>query len=884
MTTEPATRAAEGAARSSSVQGVWPKRRRASRWVARVLLLLVLAVAVGWQASASVQAVTAVAVLLGGAWLFGLVAVPHRKPIVVTPWLLLALGAWTLLHVVPLPHPVVALLSPTAAKLSDAALAATGQGPAAWLALAIAPGDAALQAAVYLLAYAAAVLLGITLMGSGGRTMLHGFVNCVVGVASVLGLLHLTQIGVIPGDIVPTFVKLMADKLCYINTNHLAGVLNLALALALGQAVHAESNSAQMAYALVALALSSLVFAAESRGGMIVMVVVVLGAMASTNGPAKNMRVNQRERALAARWRAAVVMACIVLMAAAFGLPIIEREFGMDASGTADAKVTMLAQAPEILLRTSWVGWGPGGFPVVAGMTGTSPVRHDFAENLIIERIAGDGLWVTLLLFALAGIMVYRSFGRTDRISPSKPFRVAAAGFFVANMVDFSFEMLGPLIAFAGCLVVAEHFYKLSPREKEKAEQYRTRNHIKMMATVGLALAASAWLLTTQVPGRMTRGVDKVLDHSTLAEARQIVPTRFGYDAHALYRLGRQSLLAGHQAEAGRLLDLALTLWPGSAHARLFRFATRLEGDNRPGAADDLRWLLNRGGDGATRALEVCAASRHAEGLLVEILPTMPDKAMEISKFFEVRRPDLIEAVAVALRKRHPDRRFAIDALRAQLYLKRGAIDAARSIAAGLLARPETALEGYYVEGHIFSRTGKPYEAFHMFKEVCAKRPTSDACGYAAWSILGANRPEMALEYLRALQPLVRERPHTSAQWWSWMADAYTQVDKWDETLEAARNAYNLAPQSREFGLQLGGCLIHLALFGEAAELADKLMAEYPDDKKVAEFFETVQTTARPLTFGARRAAELAATRPPADVTPASRPAPVSVDRRVPDR
>lgn len=875
MTTEATQQPADG---RDGPNDSWSGLRRGSRWVARVLICLAVAIAVVWKGGVSVAAVTAVAAVVGLAWFASLPAVPHRRPVLLGPWLLAALGAWTALHTVALPRAVVAALHPAALQLSDEAHRAAGLPIATSLPIATAPGDAALQAALYLIAFAVATLAANAMMGSGGRVLVRWLVVAMVGSAIGAALLLSVEIDVIPAQLLGP-LGAPAKDLAIVNPNHTAGILNLALAVAIGVAVHAGSGSRQVALGVASLVIAVASLATGSRGGAVVMLVVILGTIASTPPPPRHMRVEPTRLQSMARWRAALMTACVILAGAATATPVLEREFFGTADLGRDAKLQFLSMLPDVVRAAPLLGWAPGGVPVALAQRPEVTVRHDFAENLIAERLLDDGPIAAIALFAAAAWVILRSVRRTDRVFEAKPFQVAAVTFLAANLVDFSFEIAGGIIPFACTIALGEHFHKQSAREREKAEHHRRAFHARTMAAVGVALGVAGWLLVVAVPGRMTRDIDQRFEGATVAEASALASGLFAYDAHAQYLAARVALAARRTDVAQRWLDRAVALRPSGEQARLFRFAVRLENGDFPGAGADMHWLLDRGGESAQRALAVCAGSPRAEGVLVDLLPRIPDRAMEIMTVFEQSRPDIVERVAVDLRKRYPDRRFATEAQRARVYIARNAIAPARLIAAELMARPETLLDGYHVEGLILAHQAKLYPAFHLFKTVCAARPSSPACGQAAWTILGAGRPEVALEYLRAMPPGLRASPGKASLWWRWIASAHLQLGAWDEALEAARSAHNLQPKDKDTGMLLAECLFRTHLFGELTDLSEQLRREFPRDPDVIALAQRVHAAAQPLSLRAP-AAQMA----PLEVTPASLASPASVDTAVPHR
>ncbi len=829
----------------------WSQFRRSTRWVARIGFLVLLAILVLWQGT---TAWTALAACTGATlllWVLSIPCVPHRRSTPTSFWLWLALGTWTTLHLVPLPIGVVGWLNPAAAELHTRMAAAAGLPVASSLPLAIAPGDAAMQAVVYLLVAIHAYLFSNLLLGAGGRRMLNLFTHAMTALGIAAGVTYLaaspTGAEALPGTAVE-----LARKLAFINANHAAGFVNLSLAITIGRAVHGASGRT-LAGAL-SLLMVLLIVAIASRGGIVTLCIVLLATLANTPAPPSYMRIDPRVNRNKQRFRAGLLAACAVFGVVAVGWPIIEAEFLTSTPMAEDNKVGLLMAAAGQAVRTPAVGWAPGAIAVFLAQTGIGAARVDFAENFVLDRLAADG-WIGFAGYL--GLMVWalrRLWQRTSRVYEAMPYVVAVGAIYMANLVDFSMEIAGIAIPMAATWIAAELHYRRSPKEQEKLLQWRRRFHRRMMLLTGAAMAAACWLVLGPAHGHLSRDIAAraVADVHLDRDLPNLVQYYAG-EAQAAYLFGRKAAETGRHALASRLLDRAVQLRPTSAQPRLFRFAVRLELGNLDGASQDLKWLLAQGGDHVTQALEVARRSSRVEALLVAVLPTIPAQAYDLASYFQKTRPDLIENVAMQLRKRHPDRRFAIDALRANLYIDRGRLDLAREISAGLLAHRETEQEGFHIEARLLGIAGKAYEAFHLYRAVCDRSPGHAACASAAFTVLDMNRPDLALPFLRSIHPAATAPLTTWSIWWQWMASALEQGGKRDEAIDAARRAHLMNPASVDAGLVLAEFLFRESLFGELSELSERLSRDFPSHAAVARLADRVQHAARPIVFGARR-------------------------------
>lgn len=798
------------------------RRRRLARWIARGLLALAIPVAVIHQGGAPHRAVVALAVALALVWLPSTLALPHRRPNVLGAWALLALGAWTALQTVSLPRGLVRVLNPLTVEVWDRSRAALGLAPLDYLPIATAPGDAALQAVVYLLAGVAGSLASLLLMGSQGRLWLRWAVWSLLGSAVVTGLAYLTDEYLVAEGLLPTSAHAILQNVRLVNGNHVAAVANLGLALALGNSLHARQLVEEIGYGLCALFLAGVTLASGSRGGILIGVATLLGTILATPTAPKYMRVDPRDRAATARMRAALLGAIVLLVAVTAAMPILEQEFGTTDLNT-DPKVDSFRRIFGALTSTPLVGYAPGTLPVLLGRSFDVRARQDFAENLILDRVTATGPILGTLFLVVLAVVTARGLIRVTKSVEGKTFAVAWVGFLAANLVDFSFELAGPLVMAAIVAAAFGFCGEVEPDHELRLQRGVRKYHLSVIAATGLALAVVGLLIRQRTADRLTRDVPAQVAPLSTSAATTLVGERFGYDEHALYLVGRKLVDDGKLAAAAKVLDGAAALRPSSAHVRLFRFAARLETGDVKGATIDLMWLLTTNMDVAEQALQVCIKSSKAEALLIEVLPKLPERSYELAARFQGQRPDLVERVAVELRRRYPGKIFGIEVLRAELYIRRGAMAPAKAIAAALMADERTQFDGWRVQGTILQSEHKNYEAYHVFRWLCEKNLSNEYCVTAIRNALESNRPAQSLDFIRAQAGRFRATPSAAAIWWRFQGQAQIQLGDWAEALEALRNAHGLDPDDLEASLLLATALEHESLFGELAELVASL-------------------------------------------------------------
>jgi tetratricopeptide (TPR) repeat protein len=810
--------------------------RRNARWVLRGLLSLAILVATLSGGGTSWTAVFAVWVLLAAAVPAAVIAVPNKPPRILLGLLWLGLGVVTALQLLPLPRTVVGLLAPKALELSDLGHAALSLPNAAFLPLAIAPGEAAFQGAVYLLGACLALLGSIALSGHDGRRAIHWTSNIVMAAGFTSGLAWVSSHTAPITDFVPGGLSHRLSYICFVNPNNEAGLLNLCVAMALSRMRLAINPRWQTVFGLMALFPAMVVLEVGSRGGQLTLALVLTMTVFMRPGFVKGRRVDVRDVQRAALIRTAVLVASLALVGAIIAWPAIENEW---AAGSDSHKGATMAQmigvkggklGASMLLHDTWrIGAAPGGLPVLAGLdTHWGDKRFDFAENFILDNVFSFGFVFGLaFLLTLAWALIDIARRRAD-IPQAPGFIIACVTMIVANFVDFSLQLAGGLLPFLALGTALER--ALGPRGgRDNLEEKRlpTFRRVLVVAIFGLALAGG---MLAKSFNAMARNAEGVLQDADAQSIKHIVAARFLNDHHAFYVYGRKRFDAHANKEAAAAFDRAVALRPGSAHAHLFRFAAHLELGDAKVAADDLRWLLDQDDDIVRRAMRLCMDSRAAEAVLVTAIPRGRDQSMRVAEFLGEKRPELVERVALALRESQPKRVFAIELARGQLYIRQGLLEPARRIAANLLANKETLLLGYLLEAELLERDKKYYQAFHLYREVCAKTPDSmQACNRAITAIINANRPDEALVFVNSRAPYLQSYTSHAAFFWFSKGRIALQLNRQEDALEAFRRAHGFQPESDEMTIYLADTCIGLGLRDEARSLLEELLVKTPN-------------------------------------------------------
>ena len=810
--------------------------RRNARWVLRGLLSLAILVATLSGGGTSWTAVGAVWLLLVAAVPAAVIAVPNKPPRILLGLLWLGLGALAALQLLPMPRAIVGVLAPRAVELSDLGHAALGLPHAAFLPLAIAPGDAAFQGAVYLLGACLALLGSIALSGHDGRRAIHWTSNVVMGAGFTSGIAWVCAHTAPFTDFIPGGLSHRLSYLCFVNPNNEAALLNLCVAMALSRMRLAVNPRWQTVFGLLALFPALVVLEVGSRGGQFTMALVLTMTLFMRPGPAKGRRVDQRELQRAALIRIAVLVASVALAAAIVALPAIDNEWS---ASTDSGKGATMAQmigvkggkiGASALLHDTWLtGAAPGGLPVLAGLDARwGNKRFDFAENFVLDNVFSFGAIFGLAFLLLLAWVIIDTVRRRSDIPQAPGFIIACVTMLIANFVDFSLQLAGGLLPFLALGTALER--ALGPRGgRDNMEEKRLPTFRRVLVAAVFALALAGGMLAASF-NAMARNTEGVLQDADVKSMRQLVATRFLSDHHAFYLYGRKQFDAHAYKEAATAFDRAVALRPGSAHAHLFRFAAHLELGDAKIAGDDLRWLLDQEDDIVKRAMRLCMDSRAAEAVLIAAIPRGGDQSGRVADFLIDKRPDLVERVALALRQNEPKRVFAIEMTRGRLYMRQGLLEPARRIAANLLANKETLLLGYLLEAELLDHDRKHYQAFHLYREVCAKIPDSwPACSGAVNAIINANRPDEALVFVNSRAPFLQSYTSHAAFFWFSKGRIALQLNRQEDALEAFRRAHGFAPDSDELTIYLADTCIALGLRDEARSLLDELLVKKPN-------------------------------------------------------
>ena len=374
--------------------------------------------------------------------------------------MLLILLAWMLFQLVPLPPALVASLSPHRWSSISAARSYLGFEVSAWLPLSVAPA-ATLERLLYVIP-AMAAFVAAREMGRWwrGRSSIWIAVAPVIGAALLESAMGLAQFYAgREATAAPTPVSGT-----YVNRNHFAGLLELALPLVVmwAVAVWSKVDEDGLRSPGVALATSLLlgigacilaaVIGSLSRMGFI----ATLAGLTTVIGGWLIRR--SRDDSKMPRWLWIFPVILPLGIAAFFSTDALVTRFAGspgDAGGvTADGRVQLWKEAVQVIAAYKWTGTGLGAY-----QQGLYPFRAfapaltvDFAHNDFLQVLAELGLFGGVLAMAFAVWILWQPLSVLLKPGSKQwPLAFGLLGSFVAiglhSLVDFNLYI--PANAFA---------------------------------------------------------------------------------------------------------------------------------------------------------------------------------------------------------------------------------------------------------------------------------------------------------------------------------------------------------------------------------------------------------------------------------------------------
>jgi tetratricopeptide (TPR) repeat protein len=602
-------------------------------------------------------------------------------------------------QLVPLPPALLGLLSPAARETFADVLAPVGLWPS-WRPLSLDPGATALELsrAATLLAVAAS---GALLAESERRR--DALLRAVALSGAVVVAVHY-------GAALLGLSPLLAPKVAFVNTNHLAGFFLVTAWPALGFALRARGPARAGWLAAFAFT-SSGVFLSLSRAGIAAWFLAagtfaVLRLRASAPAAAAVRPARARGRTVAAAGLAAALAVAAWL---AFD-PVVAELATVSDGSTTDLKLGLWPAAASVLRDFPLAGIGRGAFATVYPAYKSEPAQATFAyvENEWLQLpvdlgLAGVGV---VALFAWAFLAAAR---RRDLSSPLAAALAGAGAVAAQNLFDFGLEVPGVAIPFALVLGVAS---RAMPRVEVRAAGVRAGAALLLLvAGAGLALHRAHPLdaAVAAVAGAGTA------DEAALRarDALRWHPADWAPHAAA----GAKLAAADRCAEALPWLTRAMLRNPTAPEPHRSAAACLAHAGQDAHARREYRLAFLYGDEGA---LAEAFARYDAPGALLEIAPDTPEGLLAAGELLRARPAEAAEAWRRGW-ETFGDLRALAQLAQARLAL--GEADEALRLARLLVERAPRAAAGYVVASRALDALGRGGDALRELERGAARLP-----------------------------------------------------------------------------------------------------------------------------------------------------------------
>ena len=439
--------------------------RNAARWLVYAALALCLALAVLLEGGVDPVQWQWIAALISLASFLCLTVQSKRTNDTRLSPELAILGAlllWMLFQLVPLPPGLVAFLSPQRWGGALAARVATGSPIRSWLPLSVAPA-ATLERLLYVVPAMAAFVSAREMGRWWGGRRLWIIVAPVIVVALLESWFGLDQF--FSAQAASPNPQVVRGT--YVNRNHFAGLLELALPLAIMWAIailykakkrggEVPAGAAIRSSMLLAIAagLLTMVMASLSRMGFI----ASLSAIAVAASGWLFMR-READHASTPKWLWLIPVVLPLSIFALFSTNAMVLRFA-DTPGpgemTADGRMQIWSETIRLIGAYKWTGTGLGAFE-----QGLYPLRHfspdftfDFAHNDYLQVLAELGVIGGFLAIALAGRVLWKPISVIlDNGSRHRALAVGLVGALLAiglhSLVDFNLYIPANALAVA---------------------------------------------------------------------------------------------------------------------------------------------------------------------------------------------------------------------------------------------------------------------------------------------------------------------------------------------------------------------------------------------------------------------------------------------------
>ena len=442
----------------------------------------------------------------------------------------IGLTVWTLVQALPMPRSMLGTVAPANADVWSRALSPFKEAGPAWAPISLDPTSTRVQVlrgVAYLLAFLTALRIAHKKEGS---VFLERALVASVVVMALAALLHPTfgatkVFGVYQPVHGYAYVPKHVGPL--LNANHLSGYMTLGVCVALGVVLSPRPGSSRaICGAVVLLAIATQLWAG-SRGGTLAMLLGLALVPCMTWLSSRG----ERRRLVRAFVPAALAAAGVAMSVLASFDHALQDLASADVS-----KASVWAQATRLLRSHPWWGTGRGAFESVfpAVRTGSGYYVFTHPENMALQWGIEWGIPCAIVAAAciVAGL---RPNSVLARSRPAIEAWAALACLFVHNLVDFSSEVPGVMIALVVCaaMVVGGTGAAVSTRRQAWSQR-----------PSALAVVAAAVAVLAIIVAYPTAGEDLNSDQAALHE--QALDGRISRDA---FRSSARASMLRHPAD-----------------------------------------------------------------------------------------------------------------------------------------------------------------------------------------------------------------------------------------------------------------------------------------------------------------------------------------------
>jgi len=501
----------------------------------------------------------------------------RRLPLIPFSLVLLGLGIFTFIQVIPIPETWLAVLSPKAHELKRFATSELHQA-----AISYEPGITAREAAK-LFIYALVTIVAyeriktrrsnyyfiITVLVAVLATIIVGGAHRIAHVEKMLGLVS----SAIPAH------RLMTT---FVNPNHAAGFTAWGAVIALGLAIEEPRKHLRIGFGALGVLCASVCILCASRGGFAVLAMNLTGLALLAL-----LKKDQIKSRISLSWIAGTGL--VAVLVGFMTKERILREF----AGTPDSplglagKLSAIQGSENIISDHLWLGIGRGSYVSLFSHYKTTPYQFIYThpENIFIQLICDWGVVIGLGAFFGLVYLIAKSTRKTTSYGEIG-LMLGLCGLFVQNLFDFSFELPGVAIPAVLALCV------LAIRRDKKPRKLNVSSPARLMLTLLLPLG----LLAAANYFAFERGVLEA-DLESLKKAPNVVlAERHPANAYAATQMAFHAENANppQLRSALRWANLALYLAPSYAEAHLVAGRLLLKAGHRRQGFEQIRSAWKR--------------------------------------------------------------------------------------------------------------------------------------------------------------------------------------------------------------------------------------------------------------------------------------------------